>query len=430
MPSVIRDFRNLYNSSGYLGKALTVFMKYCRTLIACLLLKKEIAVKNPKFLEPVTFFALSIVFVTAILKAYWPLSPLEYYAAEYENALVRLLFEILPLPISTIFILLCLIIAIPFVLIAFSFRFDVRIVRVFRVILYLNASGLVLVAVLYFGTLTGLGFFTQRFDNLYTYIYMFSLVIIGIYFVFALGYFLSVSCGLSAPQFLLVLLVSAIVQPLIVALAFGFDAAKKFNELSYSFPTPVTNIHVRNVAMEPTIPYGSLVLVDRLAMIEDFDIGDLIIYRTDYGSSIGRVFGTPRNNLALRDGLFFLDGDPVERQIVDEKNSYPEFEGVWDDDDNFLFNREHPISTKTYREKLPTGKSYQVFQSAGLLDVGDYEADAEDWETYVREDLIYTFSDNRQYTVDDEFGFGWVHRHDIIGKVFFVAFPAHIGPID
>ena len=80
---------------------------------------------------------------------------------------------------------------------------------------------------------------------------------------------------------------------------------------------PVT---VSSTSMEPTVPEGATVLVDKLGpRLQGVDRGDLVVFRSPDGDgdALKRVVALAGQQVALMDAVLHVDGVPVDEPQVD-----------------------------------------------------------------------------------------------------------------
>jgi signal peptidase I len=106
----------------------------------------------------------------------------------------------------------------------------------------------------------------------------------------------------------------------VVALAIAFVSIVCYAVIRF------TVVRVDSIAMEPTIPHGSLVLVDRFAYRGDrARRGDIVAYTSSAelgGLFVQRVVAVSGDDFSIRGGRIFLNGKPVSQSPA----SFPKYD--------------------------------------------------------------------------------------------------------
>ena len=109
-------------------------------------------------------------------------------------------------------------------------------------------------------------------------------------------------------EFLIILLVSFV-------LVFGFVR-----------PFVIEAFWIPSASMVPTLKYGDRVLVNKfIYRFTEPERGDVIVFESVEGDGedlIKRVVGVPRDEIAVRDGKLFVNGEPQKEPYVNKK--YPD----------------------------------------------------------------------------------------------------------
>lgn len=168
-----------------------------------------------------------------------------------------------------------------------------------------------------------------------------------------------------------------------------------------------------SISMEPNLPVGSYIFASKSAYgypvpFTDIklspkspDRGDVVIFWLDSGygrpfSLIKRVIGMPGEQIQIKDGLVFINGEALKREKIDGES----YSG-----DDVVYIR--------YRETLPNGRSYDILEQTdnNLLDNTDV--------FLVPEGHYFLMGDNRDNSRDsrvlDELGY--ISESQIYAKV-------------
>jgi signal peptidase I len=118
----------------------------------------------------------------------------------------------------------------------------------------------------------------------------------------------STKSGGGVLEFLIILLVSFV-------LVFGFVR-----------PFVVEAFWIPSASMVPTLKYGDRVLVNKfIYRFTEPERGDVIVFKSVEGDDedlIKRVVGVPGDEIAVRDGKLFVNGEPQKEPYVNKK--YPD----------------------------------------------------------------------------------------------------------
>lgn len=133
--------------------------------------------------------------------------------------------------------------------------------------------------------------------------------------------------------------------------------------------------------------------------------GDVAVFRLpsnpklDY---IKRVIGLPGDRIQVRDGILFINGEAVERELVG--NYTPEGR----------YNRGTDVPV--YRETLPNGVSYTT------LDLNENSPGDNTREFLVPEGHYFMMGDNRDNSQDSRFDVGFVPLDNFVGRATIIFF--------
>ena len=113
------------------------------------------------------------------------------------------------------------------------------------------------------------------------------------------------------------------------------------------------------------------------------DRGDVVVFRhpNDNKVMIKRLIGLPGDRVQMIDGRLYLNGEPVQREIVRRFRYTPHGRSV-------------PENATEYRETLPNGVTYLTHKFAGSQSYDDTP------EFVVPEDHVFMMGDNRDNSED------------------------------
>ena len=133
--------------------------------------------------------------------------------------------------------------------------------------------------------------------------------------------------------------------------------------------------------------------------------GDVAVFKFPPNPSldyIKRVIGLPGDRVQMRDGLLYLNGEPVKREKV----------GEVDNPDITEVNR--PV--EVWRETLPNGVSYET------LDLTPNGIGDNTREFVVPEGHYFMMGDNRDNSTDSRFSVGFVPEDHLVGRANAIFF--------
>ena len=158
----------------------------------------------------------------------------------------------------------------------------------------------------------------------------------------------------------------------------------------------------------------SLPLVPKRLFYSEPERGDVVVFktpednRTDY---IKRLIAFPGERVKMISNEIFINGVKIERLKINNElylNSY---------------NQE--IDVERYKEMLPNGRSYEVFEipeSNSIFDTNNFD------EIIVPEDEFFVIGDNRDNSQDSRF-IGGIPEDNLVGKaiIVFLSFDGNKG---
>ena len=175
---------------------------------------------------------------------------------------------------------------------------------------------------------------------------------------------------------------------------------------------------------------GSIPLIPGRVFAGEPERGDVAIFKhpVDGSDYIKRVMGLPGDTVEMRDGVFVLNGEPVEKvKIADfvqhvDPNLIAAAEAAnrpspcaWGGTIEDAAEGGRQCRYMRYRETLPSGVSYEV------LDFG--ESGADNWgPKIVPADTLFLMGDNRDNSQDSRFeavpggGVGFVPQDNLVGR--------------
>ena len=138
--------------------------------------------------------------------------------------------------------------------------------------------------------------------------------------------------------------------------------------------------------------------------------GDIVVFRpetqpdTDF---IKRVVGLPGDRVRMLDGVLYINGQPVPRELVGEFSGFDQ--------------HKRPVKGRQYRETLPNGVSYMT------LDVDENSAGDNTRQYNVPEGHYFVMGDNRDNSSDSRFEVSYVPEDNLIGRAEVTFFSVEEG---
>nr|WP_281500803.1 signal peptidase I [Kordiimonas marina] len=164
-------------------------------------------------------------------------------------------------------------------------------------------------------------------------------------------------------------------------------------------------------SMEPTLEVGDRLVTDRFAYRMDGtdaaqkpQRGDIIVFTLRNTPYLKRVEGLPGDSLQLKDGRLYINGTLVQRDYVRDLD-YIDYRGA-------------PQHVKLYRETLPGGRSYPIYEHTD-------QGRADNTPLYIVPNGHYfVLGDNRDNSLDSRFltHMGFIKSNEIGGKARFITF--------
>ncbi len=133
--------------------------------------------------------------------------------------------------------------------------------------------------------------------------------------------------------------------------------------------------------------------------------GDVVVFKFPPDQSldyIKRVIGLPGDTVQMREGQLFLNGEAVERELVDEL------------DNPDITEMARPV--EVWRETLPNGVAYDT------LDLSPNSIGDNTREFQVPEGHYFMMGDNRDNSTDSRFSVGYVPADHLVGRANIIFF--------
>lgn len=147
----------------------------------------------------------------------------------------------------------------------------------------------------------------------------------------------------------------------------------------------------------------------------DPERGDVVVFKFPPDPSldyIKRVIGLPGDRIQMRDDRLYINGEPVQRELVGQIDN-PDITEV-----------DRPVDV--YRETMPNGVSYET------LDLTKTSLGDNTREFVVPEGHFFMMGDNRDNSTDSRFNVGYVPRENLVGKanIIFFSIAGHASPLE
>ncbi len=214
--------------------------------------------------------------------------------------------------------------------------------------------------------------------------------------------------------------VSVIVQALILALVIRTFFFQPFSipsgsmrptllEGDYLFVTKWAYGYSRH-----SLPFSPPLFSGRIWASEP-ERGDVVVFKFPPNPSIDyikRVVGLPGDKIQMRDGVLFINDEPVKREKLGQ---------ITDPD---ITEMDRPVDV--YRETLPNGVSYET------LDLTQNGVGDNTREFVVPEGHYFMMGDNRDNSADSRFSVGFVPAENLVGRanVIFFSIAGGASPLE
>ena len=146
-------------------------------------------------------------------------------------------------------------------------------------------------------------------------------------------------------------------------------------------------------------------LFDGRIWASDPERGDVVVFKFPPDPSldyIKRVIGLPGDTIQMRDGVLHINGEPVQRELVEE---------LVDED---VTEMARPV--EVWRETLPNGVSYDT------LDLTPNSIGDNTREFQVPPGHFFMMGDNRDNSTDSRFSVGYVPAENLVGRANIIFF--------
>ncbi len=157
----------------------------------------------------------------------------------------------------------------------------------------------------------------------------------------------------------------------------------------------------------------SLPLIPGRVLYSEPKRGDVVVFKlptdntTDY---IKRIMGLPGDTIQVKDGIVYINGEPVKRRKIED----------YRDEDRYG----RPADVKQYIETLPNGVEHRI------LEISDDQPNDNTGVYRVPEGHFFAMGDNRDNSVDSRFSrVGFIPRENLVGRaeVIFYSTSASAG---
>ena len=160
-----------------------------------------------------------------------------------------------------------------------------------------------------------------------------------------------------------------------------------------------------------SLPF-SIPLIPSRIFFSQPERGDVVVFKTPQDNKtdyIKRLIGLPGDIIKIDSNQIFINGEIIGREFVAN-------EKYKDSQHNSYF-------LKKFKETLPNGKSYNVYENKKKIIQTDYYK-----ETVVPGDSYFVLGDNRDNSLDSRF-IGFVPKKNLVGRaeLVFISFNVDIG---
>jgi signal peptidase I len=399
--------------SDYTDKPLEYIQKFLITLRLVFAGSPKLLVRNPRILSPPIYLAACVALGVAITKSAWSDDPIKTFDNPDFFKPIEPFLNLVPPPLFAVLVFYIAVINLPMYCVSKALRYNARIPRIIAASSYSIATSLLLLPVLLFCSVISYELFPALQGRLMNFWALVTLAVFGALIVRSFK-LLGIAHGMSGYKFFgLNFVVSAIPLAILDVSTEPTSAWRLIEEVAN--PRPIKIMNVPSGSMRPTLPVGTVVLINRLLPTNQIRIGDVVVFYLpkdlDGPPYIKRIVGMGGDRIQMIDGVLNINGQPVKRERVADY-VYAE-EG------------ERPQSIKRWRETLPNDVSHMTLD---LVDNGFYD----NTPIYkVPERHLFMMGDNRDNSTDSRVPsqVGYVPIENIIGKAYFLLYPMSMGYI-
>ena len=163
---------------------------------------------------------------------------------------------------------------------------------------------------------------------------------------------------------------------------------------------------ITSSSMYPTLIPGDLIGASSFTDSETIARGDVVTHHQksegDKVTYVRRVIGLPGERVQLKDGVVYINENPLRLELVDKLPGVTCPENFLDPEEACTF----------FREFSPNGDESHIIVSLKSDAIGDNTK-----EFNVPADHYFLWGDNRDNSLDSRFGPGFIAKSDIVAKV-------------